>query len=180
MKRNLIGVAAALSLMIPVGVVTAGPAGAAPLQSCTKLTVNVALSPGIQNTPQNQTLTATGTIGGCTPAAATGGSGKLSAVIKIPNGSCAKLAMGNQKITGTGSTTWTNKKVSKFSLTATTGSGKNALLATLSGKVTSGLFAGKKIGASVGFKVPPPVPDCSPAHPVKKLTIVLKKPFTLS
>ena len=180
MKRNLIGVAAVLSLMIPVGVVNATPAGAAPLQACSKLAVAVALSPGIQNTPKNQVLTAKGTLAGCTPAAATGGSGVLTATIKIPNGSCATLALGNQKITGTGKAVWKNNKTSTFTLIATTGKGKQALLATLGGKINTGLFAGKKISGAVGFTVPPPTPDCTAAHPVKKLNIVIKKPFTLS
>ena len=180
MKRSLIGVAAALSLVIPVGVATASPAGAAPLQSCTKLTANAAFSPGLTNTPKNQTLTAAGTIAGCTPTAATGGSGKLAAAIKVTAGSCGKLATGNQKVVGTGSVAWKNGKSSKFTLAATTGTGANLLIATLSGRVTSGLFVGKKLGGKVSFKVPPPTPDCSAAHPVKKILIVVKTPFTLS
>ena len=46
--------------------------------------------------PRNQTVTAKGTETGCTPVAKTGGSGMLTATIKVANGSCAKLGQASR------------------------------------------------------------------------------------
>src|SRR4051812_48468511 len=99
------------------------PAGAAaPLQSCKKLTGNVNIKPGISATPRPQTATAKGNASGCTPSAKTGGSGVMTATLKLPaNSSCAGLAKGGTSLKMTAKITWKNKKISNLALTAKTG-----------------------------------------------------------
>jgi hypothetical protein len=161
------------------GVIATPAVAAAPAQSCAKVTGTATFAPGLSNTPKNNTVTAKGTETSCTPSAATGGSGTLTATIKLSLGSCNKLSTGGQKLVGTAASTWKNKKVSKYSLTFTTGSGAAITTATISGTVSSGLFAGKKIAGQVKFKIVG-APDCSAAKPIKSVTFTNSKPFVIS
>jgi len=155
------------------------PANAATVsQSCSKLTGSVSISPGIQKTPKPQTATATGNLAGCTAAAKTGGSGVLKATLKLPsNSSCAGLASGNQALKLTATATWKNKKTSTMALTAKTGTGSNVLTATITGKVTKGLFLNKGVTGQIKVK-PAAGQDCF-NKPVTKLTFTNSKPFVI-
>jgi hypothetical protein len=178
MKKSF-GVSVMLISALAMAGVMAAPASAvAPVQTCPKLTAAATLSPGIKNAASNQTLTAKGSLSGCTVATTTGGAGTLTASVKIAAASCAKLATGGQKLSGTGATTWKNKKVSKYALTFTTGTGKNLLIATITGKVSSGLFVGKKVSGAVKFHVNGS-PDCQKTA-VKSISVVQSKPFVIS
>jgi len=180
MKRSVMHASAMLAAAFALSGIVATPAvAAAPTQSCTKVTGTATFAPGLTNTAKNNTVTAKGTETGCTPAAATGGSGTLTATIKLTLGSCNKLSTGGQKLVGTAASTWKNKKVSKYSLTFTTGTGAAITTATISGKVSSGLFAGKKIAGQVKFKIVG-APDCSNAKPIKNVTFTGSKPFVIS
>ncbi len=181
MKRSLTRASAVMAFALAGGAVTAftaAPAYAAPLQSCAKVTGTATFAPGLSNTPKNNTITAKGAETACTPAAATGGAGTLAATIKVTAGSCAKLATGKQKLTGTATSTWKNKKTSKYSLTFTTGTGTTATTATITGKVISGLFVGKKLTGAVKFTVTG-TPNCT-SKPVKSVTFKNTKPFVIS
>jgi hypothetical protein len=68
--------------------------------------------------------------------------------------------------------------VSHYSLTFVTGTGNNVTVATITGKVTSGLFAGKGITGQVKFTVSG-TPNCT-SVPVSKLTFKNTKPFVIS
>jgi hypothetical protein len=173
-------VSAMLAAACALSGLAATPAVAlAPAQSCAKVSGTATFTPGLQNTAMNNTVTAKGTETSCTPAATTGGSGTLSATIKLSLGSCNKLSTGGQKLVGTASSTWKNKKVSKYSLTFTTGTGAAITTATISGNVTSGLFAGKKLSGQVKFSIQG-APDCSAAKPIKAVTFTNTKPFVIS
>src|SRR5262245_60860095 len=126
MKNRLLRVSMVAVLALGVGsVVTAAPSdAAAPVQKCTKLTGSATLSPGIQSAKKAQKVTAKGTLAGCTPAAGkTGGSGTITASLKVAPGNCTTLANGGSKFTGTAKTVWKNKKTSNYTLTFTTGKG---------------------------------------------------------
>jgi hypothetical protein len=136
------------------------------------------IKPGIQKTPKPQTATATGNLAGCTAAAKTGGSGLLKATLKLPsNSSCAGLASGNQALKLTATATWKNKKTSTMALTAKTGTGANVLTATITGKVTKGLFLNKPVTGQIKVK-PAAGQDCF-NKPVTKLTFTNSKPFVI-
>jgi hypothetical protein len=181
MKRNFARLSAGFAFVLAAGMVpvaVAAPAGAAtPLQTCKKVTGSATFTPGLKNTPANNTVKAKGNQTGCTPSAKTGGSGVLTATIKVVKGSCVKLAAGGQTIKGTAATTWKNKKVSKYALTLKTGKGSAGTTATITGKVTSGLFAGHSVTGQIKFKVSG-TPNCT-TKPVKAATFTSTKPFVI-
>ena len=181
MRRSSMRVSALMAVALAAGGVTAfmaAPAYAAPLQSCAKVSGTATFAPGLTNAPKNNVITAKGAETGCTPAASTGGAGALTASIKVTAGSCAKLATGKQKLTGTAQSTWKNKKISKYSVTFTTGTGPTATTATITGTVTSGLFVGKKITGQVKFTIQGK-PNCT-STPVKSVAFKSTKPFVIS
>lgn len=181
MRGSLGRVSAALAVALAASAlpaITASPAVAAPVGSCKTVTGSATFAPGLSYTPANNTITAKGVETGCTPAADTGGSGTLTATIKVTAGSCAKLATGKQKLSGTAVSAWKNKKTSKYALTFTTGTGSTATTATITGKVTSGLFAGKSLTGAVKFTVTG-TPNCT-SKPVKSVTFKQVKPFVIS
>lgn len=176
MKRFLafFSIIAALSwgsiLALPAGAVT-------PVQTCKTVTGSATFSPGLTNTPRNNTVKAKGTEKGCIPSVKTGGSGVITATINVPNGSCAKLAQGGQTLKGTATTTWHNKKVSKYALVFKTGTGSNITLANITGKVTYGLFVKHTVTGQIKFTVQGS-PNCT-TIPVKSVTFKNTKPFVI-
>ena len=81
-------------------------------------------------------------------------------------------------MSGTAHTTWHNAKVSNYSLTFVTGTGANAQVAAISGKVSSGLFVGKRISGKIKFTVRTGQ-NCSPGHPIRNVTFVSTLPFKI-
>jgi len=180
MKHRLLRVSMVAVLALGVGsVVAAAPSDAAtPVQKCTKVKGAATLTPGIQKAKKAQKVTAKGTLSGCTPAAKTGGSGTITASLKVAPGNCTTLAQGGSKFTGTAKTVWKNKKTSSYALTFTTGKGKNATVATLAGKVSTGLFKGKKVTGAIKF-TPKKGQNCLTV-PIKNVTFVQTKPFVIA
>jgi hypothetical protein len=178
MKQRLLRVSMVAALALGMSALVAQPSGAAaPVQKCTKTTGSATLTPGLSPVvPANNTIKAKGTLGGCTPAKTTGGSGNLTATIKVPGGSCSKLATGKQKLSGTAGTTWKNKKKSAYSLTFTTGSGATATVATVTGRVTTGLFKGKKVSGQIKFKLK--TGNCT-TTPLTAITFTQSKPWVI-
>jgi hypothetical protein len=180
MKRILVRGSLLLAVMaLATTAIVVAPANAATVsQTCSKLTGSVTIKPGINTTPRPQTATAKGNASGCSPAAKTGGSGVLTATLKLPsNSSCTGLATGNQTLKLTAKVTWKNKQTSSLALTAKTGTGSNVLVATLTGKVSAGLFATKAVTGQIKVK-PGAGQDCV-NHPVTTLTFTNTKPFVI-
>ena len=70
--KTVVRLTALATLAVGIGVVGAAPSGAAaPVQTCTKVTGSATFTPGLTNTPTNNTVNAKGTQTGCTPTAAT-------------------------------------------------------------------------------------------------------------
>jgi hypothetical protein len=172
-RRKIAGFACALTLAAPVGLMlgTGSATAAAPVQKCGILTGSATINPGLTTIPANQTIAAKGTAKSCTPAAATKGSGVLTATVKLKNGSCQGL-VGGTSLPLVGKITWANKKVSNVNITGKTTS-SDPTLATLNGKVSSGLFAGKKVAGKIRFTISGSG-GCTPTSPVKKLTFTNK------
>jgi hypothetical protein len=146
-------------------------------QTCTKLTGVVNIKPGISATPKPQTATAKGNLTGCTPSSKTGGTGVITASIKLPsNSSCSGLAKGGTSLKLASKITWKNAKVSNLALTAKTGTGPNVLTATITGKVMSGLFAAK--GVTGQIKIKPTKGNCT-TTPVTQISFTSSKPFII-
>lgn len=155
---------------IGVGVGVGGPA-----QRCGHLSGSATLSPGLSDTPTNLTITGDGTLTRCT-SSKTGDYGSLTATINIASATCSQWE--GSTLTGTGATTWRNKKVSKYALTFGIGTGNDALVATISGKVTSGLFAGRRVSGQVKFHQVGS-PNCATVA-VTNLTFTNTRPFVIS
>jgi hypothetical protein len=175
-RTKLAGAAVVCALAAPAAVAAgSGDARAVTIaQRCGQLTGTATINPGLQNTPADQVVRATGQARNCTPSAATGGSGRLTATFNVPQGSCAGLVNGT-RFSGTGKVTWANGAVSNLRINAATTS-SDATLATISGKVLSGKFVNKNIGGKIRFT---PVftgtgAPCSPTNPLKKLTFTNK------
>jgi len=156
------------------------PAGAAAVQqTCKTVKGTATLTPGLSTTPHAQTASATANASGCSPASSTGGAGALKASLKLPaNSSCQGLATGKQTIKLTGTMTWKNKKTSTMALTAKTGSGSTATVATITGKVTKGQFMNHAVTLTIKF-APKSGQNCTPGHPIKNLTITNTKPLVI-
>ena len=177
-KQRLVRITLVSALALGMGAVVAAPGGAAaPVQKCAHLKGTATITPGLSPAPHNQTVVAKGALTTCTPTAATGGSGTINATIKLTNGSCQGLVGGGQKLAGTAKTTWKNKKTSSYSLVFTTGKGSAATVATITGKVTAGLFKGHKVSAQVKI-APGNGQDCV-TKPVKSVTLVTTKPWQI-
>jgi hypothetical protein len=178
MTRTFTRLIAAMALVIPALALGAQPAGAATFQNCAKVAGTATFTPGLTNTPRDNTVrVANGTQTSCTPLAATGGSGKLTATITVKQGSCAKLGTGNQTLTGKATSSWKNGKLSHYNITMKTGSGANATTATITGLVHDGLFAGKHMKVTVKFKVGAGA-NCT-TKPIKSVTFTNTKPFVI-
>ncbi len=182
MKQALVRGSLALVLATGMGLAAASPAYAAASQTCKSLTGSVVLSPGLTTSPHSQTATATGTLGTCAPSAQTGGSGKITGKLSLAsNSSCQGLVTGNQTIKLSATIKWKSGKSSVLALSAVTGKGSvsAAETATITGKVTSGLFATKKVASQIKI-TPASSETCAPGHPIRHLTFKNTKPFVIS
>jgi hypothetical protein len=179
MKQRLLRVSMVAALALGMGAIAASPGGAAaPVQKCAHVKGAATLTPGLSTVKHNQTVVAHGTLTSCAPTATTGGSGTLGATIKLANGSCQGLVGGGQKLSGAAKSTWKNKKTSTYALVFTTGKGSAATVATITGKVTAGLFKGHKVSAQIKI-APKAGQNCTPGHAVKNITFVNTKPWQI-
>ncbi len=175
-RGSLLLAAAALATS---GLATAPASAAVPKQVCRKLTGAVTISPGLTTVPQAQKAKAKGHLSTCTPKKKTGGAGVITATLKLPaDSSCQGLATGGQTIKLKAKITWRNKKLSYMSLTAKTGTGSKATVATIKGKVTKGLFVRRVV--TTGIKIAPKSGEnCTPGHPIQHLTFKNTKAFVI-
>src|SRR3954469_14377204 len=134
--------AAALVLLIPAG----GGAGAATAGGC-KVAGTAHFTPGLKTAKTAGSYTFSGTLGACKNTAdATATSGTVNASGSGPSVGCTG---GNTS--GTGTVNWNNGKTSTFSFT-TTGA---ANVVKVTGKFTSGAFAGAALNSVLAFNATP-------------------------
>jgi len=157
----------AAALLVPVGVLTAGPAGAAGGTSCKTVTGTATITPGLGTTPKNQTIASTSAISGCTGGGVTKGTGKAKNL--TPNGTCSGLAKTGTKSAITETITWNTGKTS--TLTGSTLTGPKAGEATITLKVTAGLFVGLHGSQIIAFAIAKGGGGCTNASPLKELTV---------
>jgi len=157
---------------------TAAPAGAATVNSCKVLKGTSTFKPPVSpTTKQKGTITSKGTVSGCTPSAKTGGSGVFTSTLKPTKaGNCTTLVQGGNVLHGTAKTVWKNHKTTNMSVTVKTGTGSNFQIATITGKVTSGLFAGHTVTGQVKFT--PSKGNCT-TTPLQQVTFKSTKAFQL-
>ncbi len=145
--RKAAGLLVACSLLVPVGAIVAGSAGAATATtSCKTLTGKEVYSPALPDLKSKLVVTSTVTtnskLGGCV------GGGVTSATVTSKStykGNCTTFLAGFGKPTlGTAKITWNTGKTSTVAttLTSITKAGVNPALAKLVSKFTAGLFVG--------------------------------------
>jgi hypothetical protein len=159
--RKAAGVLAALSLVIPVGILVTVPAGAAtPTTKCKKLAGTQHFKPALPklgSTKQvNAKTTATATISGCV-----GGGVKSGKVVTKPgkyHGNCATLLSEKKGTVTKGSAviTWSNHKKSnvKTTLTSLSNPGTASPKLKLVTKFVTGLFAGHTSTTTITASAP--------------------------
>jgi hypothetical protein len=156
----------AIALMAPL--FSAGSAGAATLVTCAKPSGSVTFTPGLGATPKLQTTNFSLPIKGCKGGGVTGGSSKGSAK-GTTKSSCGTFAAAGKTVTKV-TITWNTKKTSTATLTTLVSvSGKTGITATVSGKISAGLFVGKTLKTKVKVSIPSGV--CTDAKPLKKATL---------
>ena len=145
--RKAVGSLLALSLLIPVGVLAAGSAGAATatLPTCTKLTGTVKYSPALPKIGNSTKVTSTSTtslkITGCSGGGIT--SGTISGTSTYTGNCTTLLTPSTKPLIST--VKWSNGKSSSLSTTTKTTSktGVTPITAILTSKITAGLGVGR-------------------------------------
>jgi hypothetical protein len=163
----------AIALLAPIAVLTAGPAGAAAGTTCKTTTGTATVKPGLGATAKNQTIVAKAAIGGCTGGGVTKGSSVSTNLTK--NGNCTGLAKTGTKSTITETITWNTGKTS--TLAGTTVTGPKTGQATVTLKVTKGVFVGLHGSQVIAFKITKGA--CTDKSPVTALSISAVKPFVI-
>jgi hypothetical protein len=161
----------AVSLLTPLGLLAATPAGAASGTVCAKQSGAATIQPGITQRATNVTISIRETVSGCKGGGVTNGTETVSIASKAAT--CNGLARNGIK-TGpsAGKITWNNKKTSTISLTTLS----NGLNVTVTGTVKAGLFAGQKISTAIQYS--PSQTNCN-TTPLTSLTIKGTKAFVI-
>jgi len=158
----------AIALLAQGAVLTAGPAGAATLVTCAKPSGSVTFTPGLGATPKIQTTTFTLPITGCKGGGVLSGTSKGSAKGTTKQ-SCGTFAAAGKTVTKV-TISWNTKTTSTATLTTIVSiAGKTGITATVSGKISAGLFVGKTLQTKVGITIPTGV--CTDAKPLTKATL---------
>jgi hypothetical protein len=173
MLQRVLGVATALALMAPVGLIAAQPAGAAAGTTCKTTTGTATIKPGLGKTKTNQTITAVTNLSACSGAVKTG---KGTASIKIVQGNCADLAKTGLTMKLTETVKWNTGRTSV--LTGTSKTGPNVGQAMITAKVTKGLYVRLNVTTVVAF-TPKKGSGCSDAKRLTTMTIKGVKPFVI-
>jgi hypothetical protein len=145
--RKVVGLLFAVSLLLPVGLVAAGPASAAAakLPTCTKLKGVQKYAPALPHLGLTTTVTSKVTVNVTTSGCSGGGvTGSTNTSAYSYTGNCMTLITHKGAIKGTAAVKWSNGKTSSMTtaLTTTSKPGVNPVLATLVAKVTKGQFIG--------------------------------------
>jgi hypothetical protein len=175
--KQFLGVGLAIAMMAPVGVLAAQPAGAAAIVTCAPPSGTVTFTPGLSSTPKIQTTSFNLPIKNCKGGGVTGGTSKGSTKGTKPQ-TCATFATNpsaaNTKVT----ITWNTGKTSVSVLATKVSSSNGSLIATVSGKVTSGTaFVGKTLKTKVKVTLKG---KCTPSAPLKQAVLTGLAPFTVS
>lgn len=180
MYRRLASITLGIALAMGAVGIAAAPAGAAALLTCKTVKGTITMSPGLNTAAANQKVTIKGTESGCTPSAKTGATGAFISQFTLKNASCGTLINGGTKFTGPAKTTWKNGKTTSYSITYTDGKGAAVTNITMVGKVTSGLFAGKKFGGGIKIDINSANANACTGAPFKSAKWAQLKAWTIS
>ena len=141
--RLLIAAAAALPLSFAVWnqAAQANPGSTRLALNCTKSKGAMTLTPGLSDTPTNQTVSAHGRVYGCDKV---GGYGKFTATLKMTLATCSR-----RRFEGPAQFTWANGRMSTAFLTfASTPVTPHKV--DVNGEITGGMFNGRRCARGSG------------------------------
>ena len=159
--RKAAGLLFAMSLLVPIGVLTAAPAGSAVPKgpTCKTFAAAVTISPALPKVGSKTIVTATirsiGRIGGCSGGGVTDAAFTDSYKYK---GNCTTFVTGKGGVTtpGPSSLSWSNGKPSVSTTTATlvSKSGATPIILKVTSKITKGQFVGTSASGNVKATAP--------------------------
>jgi len=174
--RKMSGVLLVVAVMLPLGVIGAGQAGAVGGTVCASAAGTATFTPPLPPLGSKATvkgnLTAIGTLGKCKGGGVTSAHTKFVSVKGTTGSNCTTLLTFNPKAkptTGKETITWNTGKTSTVALALTEVKGK-ATEAKITGKITAGLFKGSTQSGIVTFKAVPAT-GCTKT-PLVKVTYV--------
>jgi hypothetical protein len=154
--RKTFGVFCAVAMMLPIGIIAAAPAGAVTVTQCGVAKGTAYFKPPLpklgSSTKVKSKLTSTGTVSLCKGGGVTKGTTKFSQTSASTGANCTTLVQPkatDKPTVGVLTTTWNTGKVSTAKSTAIKQT--DATHATITGKITSGLFLGKTVKGTVEF-----------------------------
>jgi hypothetical protein len=183
MLKKSFGFGMAIALVASIGIMTAAPGGSAASAGTTCAAPNgkLSITPGLSTTPAIQTINISLPVTGCKGGGVTGGTSKGTSKGTTKQTCATYFSAAASTGTKTAVTiSWTPKSMGTSTFTATTKSvpGKSALTASLSGKITKGLFLGKTVTTTVVVSFPSGL-GCKPTAPVKTILIKGTKPLVI-
>jgi hypothetical protein len=162
--RKIVGIAVAALMLVPA-VAFAPPAGAVGGTVCAKETGSATISPGLSLEPHDQTFVVNESLSGC----AGGGvkTGKAKATLKYVRQTCLGLAKTGLKTAFRETITWNVHGSSTINGTVTTG--PKVGQATISARVTAGMFVGLHVRHTLAFLVSAAA-KCTKTAAIKAIT----------
>jgi hypothetical protein len=170
--KSFVRLTMATALLAPMAVLSAVPAGAVGGTTCAKPSGTITITPGLTSTPTVQTINVNLPIKGCKGGGVTSGTSKGS--IKTAAITTATFA-GGKPVKLNDTITWNNKQTSTFTANSSTKIAGGVITATISGKVSKGLFVGSTVSTTVTVHLGKP----GAGGAIKTLTIAATKPFVI-
>ena len=159
--RKMSGLLLVVAMMLPLGVIGAGPAGAVGGTVCAAATGSATFTPPLPILTSKATvkgnLVAIGTLGKCVGGGVTSAHTKFTSAKSTTGSNCHTLVTYNPKAKPTAGTeviTWNNGKTSTVALQLHQVKGK-ATQTTVTGTITAGLFKGSHQTGSLTYKTQP-------------------------
>jgi hypothetical protein len=177
MLKRVLGVAAALALMAPVGVISATSASATPLVTCAKPSGSVTFVPGLGTTKRIQTTKFNLPVKNCKGKGGVKSGTSTGSTKGKTKQNCATFAAAGKTITNV-TIKWNTGKTSTAKLTTTVKAQGTSLVATVSGKISKGKFTGKTLKTKVKITIPKTA-KCTDKAPLKKATLTGLAPLTI-
>jgi hypothetical protein len=177
MFKRVLGVGAAIALMAPAGVITASPAGAAPIVTCKKPSGSVTFVPGLGKTPKIQTTKFNLPVKNCKGKGGVKSGSSKGSTKGTKKQNCTTFATAGKTVTNV-TIKWNTGKTSTAKLTTKVAVQGTSLVATVSGKISKGLFVGKALKTKVKVTIPKTA-KCTDKAPLKKATLTGLAPLTI-
>jgi hypothetical protein len=180
--RKFSGLLLAAALLLPAGVIAASPAGAvAKTPTCKKLAGTATFKPAVPKIGSTKKVKTTvgiknAKLTGCTGGGVTAGAVTASLKFGIAANCSSLLAGAATKTAGKVTIVWNTKKTSTVGKATLVGVTGKPTQSTVSGKITAGLFVGKKVSVVTNYKIP--TGGCTTAD-LSKVTFTNLKALTV-